>query len=113
MSGKKRIGKIRGYDVEFDPNTNEYSWVDSGDIILSRSSDRRGKFEINCAHCDQSCFYDEPDPCLDYLPGVEFACCGHGDHKSAYIKFTDGLVIRGFDVIEYDWRDNAKNEDES
>lgn len=36
--------------------------------------------------------YNGPDPCLGYLPGVEFACCGHGrDH--GYIKFSNGIII--------------------
>ena len=38
-----------------------------------------------------------PDPCFGELPGVEFACCGHGglaDSLSGYIKFTNGKVLR-------------------
>lgn len=29
------------------------------------------------------------------------ACCGHGIRKEAYIRFTNGVVVKGFDVIEY------------
>ncbi|MGD9381430.1 MAG: hypothetical protein PVI03_03215 [Candidatus Thorarchaeota archaeon] len=45
-----------------------------------------------------------PDPCLGKLPGVRFACCGHGKDYG-YIVFENGTVViskTGFDV-EY-WR---------
>lgn len=40
-----------------------------------------------------------PDPCLGWLPGVDYACCGHGGVKheggiGGYIKFTNGATIR-------------------
>lgn len=57
---------------------------------------------------DSACFGNKPcdvcgllrgkeghDPCLGTLPGVEFACCGHG-HKEGYIAFTNGRTIRGW-----------------
>lgn len=40
----------------------------------------------------------KPDPCLGQLPGVDNACCGHGDRDEAYIRFTNGVIIRGFIV---------------
>ena len=40
------------------------------------------------------------DACLASLPGVDFACCGHGDPRTAYIKFENGVIVRHFDVIE-------------
>lgn len=43
---------------------------------------------------------DLADPCLGVLPGVSFACCGHGNRRLAYAAFTDGSCIRGFDVID-------------
>jgi len=51
------------------------------------------------------------DPCLGVLPGVDNACCGHGDPMYAYIRFTNGVVIEGFDVINYTER--YKSEDKS
>ena len=41
-----------------------------------------------------------PDPCLGELPGVDFACCGHGGHPgttmtgSGYIDFSNGKTVR-------------------
>ena len=38
------------------------------------------------------------DDCLGTLPGVKFACCGHGDREFSYIVFENGVTIRGFYV---------------
>jgi len=40
------------------------------------------------------------DPCLGVLPGVDNACCGHGVPSQAYIRFTNGVTIKGFTEIE-------------
>lgn len=40
------------------------------------------------------------DPCIANLPGVLYACCGHG-HEEGYIKFTDGRCLT-FDPIKMD-----------
>lgn len=45
------------------------------------------------------------DPCFGTLPGVAFACCGHGGHgvTEGYIYFENGVRI-GMTVksVEYD-----------
>lgn len=38
----------------------------------------------------------EVDPCIGVLPGVNNACCGHGVRERSYIRFNNGVVIRGF-----------------
>lgn len=40
----------------------------------------------------------EVDPCLGILPGVDNACCGHGVKSQAYVRFTNGVVLRNFDI---------------
>ena len=42
----------------------------------------------------------DPDPCLGNLPGVNNACCGHGIKEEAYVRFKNGIVIKGFTKIE-------------
>lgn len=42
----------------------------------------------------------EVDECLGTLPGVDNACCGHGNREEAYISFTNGVFIRGFMIEE-------------
>jgi len=34
------------------------------------------------------------DPCLGTLPGVLFACCGHGGRAFGYVYFENGVTIR-------------------
>lgn len=40
----------------------------------------------------------EADPCLGDLPGVDNACCGHGISSQAYIRFTNGTVVKNFTI---------------
>ena len=38
------------------------------------------------------------DACLGILPGVDNACCGHGVREKSYIRFSNGMVVKGFEV---------------
>ena len=53
-----------------------------------------------CTKCGAVFPYGGPEAGLGTLPGVTFACCGHGDPKKAYIIFENGITIRGFTIIE-------------
>lgn len=46
-----------------------------------------------CVSCKERRTPDGHDPCIANLPGVLFACCGHGKEEG-YIKFIDGRVLR-------------------
>ncbi len=46
-----------------------------------------------CNACGQCKTEEGHDPCIASLPGVIFACCGHGN-GDAYIKFEDGRCLR-------------------
>lgn len=52
----------------------------------------------NCGHVKETGLNDEMDGCIEMLPGVVDACCGHGDPTKSYIHFQNGTVIRGFTV---------------
>lgn len=56
----------------------------------------------------------DPDPCLGNLPGVDNACCGHGVPDQSYIRFTSGVVVRGFPAVEYTerWMPGTKGADD-
>lgn len=87
---------LRGHPVYFDGEDWRYQDDDS---IASL-----GKHVRPCKKCGklfEGSNVGDPDPCLGNLPGVDNACCGHGDRKASYIRFTSGVVVRGFDVIEY------------
>lgn len=49
-----------------------------------------------CPHCRLVRGEDRHDPCIGRLPGVEFACCGHGGEGAypGYISFINGVVVR-------------------
>ena len=49
-----------------------------------------------CVKCRILSPLNEADPCLGVLPGVDTACCGHGVRSEAYVRFTNGIVLRKF-----------------
>ena len=55
---------------------------------------------IRCGKTFEGANIGDADPCLGELPGVDNACCGHGDKSQSYIRFTNGLVIRGFEIVD-------------
>ncbi len=65
----------------------------------------QGKKGWVCPVCKQSRGPDGDDPCIRRLPGVLYACCGHGGSGQCepYIYFENGIRI-GFvpNSISYD-----------
>lgn len=55
-------------------------------------SDPRWTKSGTCRKCKLKRGRDGVDPCLGVLPGVMFACCGHGGE--GYIYFKSGKVVR-------------------
>ena len=76
---------------------NKWVYEDNGDDAGFNGIVRSCK---KCGAVFQGSNVGEPDPCLGNLPGVDNACCGHGVPEQAYIRFTNGVVIKGFDKIE-------------
>lgn len=69
-----------------------WAYVDTGETI--------GVGQRTCPKCGIKQTAEGHDPCIALLPGVDFACCGHGVTRG-YIKFTNGVVLRGdFHVVE-------------
>lgn len=54
----------------------------------------------DCEKCGKAREWNVPDPCFGKLPGVMFACCGHGK-REGYIYFENGVTLR-FDTIRVD-----------
>jgi hypothetical protein len=52
-----------------------------------------------CAACGMERPANGHDPCIANLPGVKFACCGHGV-RDGYVYFENGIIIRGIFRIE-------------
>ena len=40
-------------------------------------------------------------PCLANLPGVDNACCGHGEDEAPYATLTSGFCLRGKALAVY------------
>ena len=78
---------IRGHITIWNEKREKWYFEDTGKDV---------SYEVTCKKCNLPCDIDGPDPCLGLLPGVEFACCGHGNRANSYIKFDNGLIIRGF-----------------
>lgn len=57
-----------------------------------------------CPMCGLRKTKDGHDPCIPNLPGVKFACCGHGI-RSGYIYFENGCII---DFIPIEVRGKVK-----
>ena len=47
-----------------------------------------------CPKCNEYPTEDDHDPCIKNLPGVKYACCGHGVEEG-YVVFENGIVLRG------------------
>lgn len=63
---------------------SEWWYVDTNEVFESKKALRP------CAKCGEKRHVDQPDPCLGWLPGVSFACCGHGVEGMGYIVYNDG-----------------------
>lgn len=53
---------------------------------------------VKCGKLFDGSYKGDADPCLGNLPGVNNACCGHGVQDQSYIRFTNGVVIKNFEV---------------
>lgn len=78
--------------VEYDDESSEPFYVDNDEPCW------RVPFRP-CPKCRLTPEVEEPgvnsghDPCIANLPGVDYACCGHGVEQG-YIKFKDGRIFR-------------------
>lgn len=63
-----------------------------GNLVEGRD-DRLGK-DIACTRCGRLPSKKGHDWCLRNLPGVQHACCGHGE-EDGYIQFENGVTIKG------------------
>lgn len=79
----------RGYEVVVKDDWSEF-YADNGEVF----DDKRP-----CTKCNEPPTPEGHDACLGELPGVEAACCGHGVEEG-YIKFKNGLTIRGNFKVE-------------
>jgi len=77
-----------GQPIEWNEDHTKWRYIDGGDFDKDKSSPPR-----SCPKCNKIPDENGHDPCIKDLPGVRFACCGHGVGEG-YIFFEDGRVIR-------------------
>jgi hypothetical protein len=80
----------KGWEIEWVNNIWVYS--DTKEPIQGWGGPERP-----CKKCGFVSPTGEPDRCLSVLPGVVNACCGHGSKESAYVEFSNGVILRGFE----------------
>jgi hypothetical protein len=83
------IAYYHGWNIEYIDEKWRYS--DTKEPIPGWGGESRP-----CKKCGAAIKEGEPDKCLGYLPGVDNACCGHGNKELSYIRFTNGLTVSGF-----------------
>jgi hypothetical protein len=80
----------RGYPIVWD--NKQWVFTDSNKPIPGYGGEVRP-----CKECGKVFTEDlVADPCIGVLPGVDNACCGHGIRDKSYIRFTNGVTVRGF-----------------
>ena len=77
---------MRGHKTIFDEDVCE--WVYEDDYSIA-------DYDRPCTQCGMMPTKDGHDACIPNLPGVVFACCGHGNINDAYVMFRGGETIRG------------------
>ena len=62
-----------------------------------------------CPLCKLARGPDMHDPCLGNLPGVQYACCGHGGEgpTSGYLYFENGVRI-GMVIADISYEDGRQ-----
>lgn len=89
---------IRGHKVCFSEKNpeKEFSkeyYEDTGCEVVDRT-------ERPCARCGKKPSSEGYDACLGKLPGVKYACCGHG-MEEGYIIFENGTTLKGDFSVTY------------
>lgn len=75
----------RGHKIEFDEASGQWRYADTGEVAVMKS----GEFgaERPCRYCYLMPTPEGHDACLGELPGVKYACCGHGIEGEGYISY--------------------------
>ena len=77
-------GYISGHEVRTEDGMS-WHYVDNGAPNSIEEFQKRP-----CVKCGKAPTADGHDACIANLPGVAFACCGHGIDGQDYVKLQDG-----------------------
>ena len=87
--------KFRGHSIEYNEDIQHWVYEDTKEPAGFDFDIRPCK---KCGKLFEGSNKGQADRCLGELPGVDNACCGHGDPSAAYVRFTNGVVLKGFTV---------------
>jgi hypothetical protein len=79
---------INGHSAYYNWDKEEWLYVDN---------DESASVKRPCITCKQYQTAEGHDHCIQNLPGVIQACCGHGVEEG-YIRFENGKEFKGFFV---------------
>ncbi len=79
------ISMWRGHKIQ--EINEQWVFVDTGEPVAD--SDRP------CGYCHKYRTSEGHDACLGTLPGVQNACCGHGQIDDAYVQMPSGTITQG------------------
>lgn len=82
----RRHGPVQG-TAGHPTNYDDTHYADTSEPVADDPTQRRP-----CARCGMPPTETGADPCIADLPGVVFACCGHG--ANGYVAFANGRVVR-------------------
>ena len=89
------ISYFRGHKIVYDSVKRFWVYEDTGERAEVGVEVRPCK---KCGRTFEGSNPGDADPCLGELPGVDSACCGHGERDRSYIRFNNGVVVKGFIV---------------
>jgi hypothetical protein len=75
---------MHGHKMRYNYDTECWYYVDTGEILHPHAKPTRP-----CPKCGLRPTEEGHDGCLGTLPGVRWACCGHGV-EGAYLVWNDG-----------------------
>lgn len=82
---------FRGHKIEI--HNGEYIFSDTRQLVSATWESRP------CGHCGRHYTEEGHDGCLGTLPGVNNACCGHGQDLDAYVAYENGKRLSGIEAL--------------
>ena len=101
VMSEKIMGYNFGHRVVSYPDRVENDVTIYSDWVYEDNGEPNSEYNYSlrkCPKCNMSPTEEGHDPCIANLPGVKFACCGHGVER-AYIMLNTGECYR-FDTVE-------------
>ena len=87
MSNTYSTSFYYGHPIHWDESADGWRYDDTDELI--NDVEKRP-----CPKCNELPTEDGHDPCIDNIPNIVSACCGHGV-EDGYILFDEDFILRG------------------